>query len=72
MANVPTVEGMVCALIAHAGSGSRVVKIPAGLLRTAAKTLNAVGLSPIVPEHYILADTNFILDIDIPIIDPVK
>lgn len=60
---VPTVEEMVRALIAHAGTGSPLVKIPAGLLRFAAKALHAVNLSPIVPEHYILADTNFILDI---------
>ena len=32
-------------------------------LRTAARGLYAIGLSPIVPEHYILADTNFVLDI---------
>jgi nucleoside-diphosphate-sugar epimerase len=62
-AGVPTVEEMVRALIAHAGTGSPLVKIPAGLLRTTARALYAVGLSPIVPEHYILADTNFVLDI---------
>ena len=62
-ATVPTVEEEVRALIEHAGTRSRIVKIPAALLRTAARLLNTVGLSPIVPEHYILADTNFILDI---------
>jgi nucleoside-diphosphate-sugar epimerase len=61
--SVPTVYEQVQALIRHAGSGSRVVRIPAGLLRTAARGLNAIGLSPIVPEHYLLADSNFILDI---------
>jgi nucleoside-diphosphate-sugar epimerase len=61
--DVPTVEEMVRALVAHAGTGSPLVKIPAGLLRTAARALHRVGLSPIVPEHYILADTNFVLDI---------
>jgi nucleoside-diphosphate-sugar epimerase len=25
--------------------------------------LNVLGLSPIVPEHYLLADANFVLDI---------
>jgi dTDP-glucose 4,6-dehydratase len=60
---VPTVEETVRALIAHAGTRSPVVKIPAGLLRAAARALYTVGLSPIVPEHYILADTNFVLDI---------
>jgi nucleoside-diphosphate-sugar epimerase len=62
-ATVPTVEEEVRALIAHAGTRSPVIKIPAALLRTAARMLNTVGLSPIVPEHYILADTNFVLDI---------
>jgi nucleoside-diphosphate-sugar epimerase len=61
--SVPTVEEMVRALVAHAGTRSPLVKIPAGLLRSAARVLHVFGLSPIVPEHYILADTNFVLDI---------
>jgi nucleoside-diphosphate-sugar epimerase len=61
---VPTVDEQVRALIAHAGSRSPVVHVPAGLLRLAGRTLNLVGLSPIVPEHYLLADTTFILDVD--------
>jgi len=60
---VPTVEEQVRALIAHAGSSSAVVRVPAGALRMAARALHVVGLSPIVPEHYLLADSNFILDI---------
>jgi nucleoside-diphosphate-sugar epimerase len=60
---VPTVRDQVRALIAHAGSRSPVVCIPAALLRSTARALDLVGLSPIVPEHYILADTTFILDI---------
>jgi nucleoside-diphosphate-sugar epimerase len=59
---VPTVRGQVEALIAHAGSRSRIVSIPASALRTAARGLNLLGLSPIVPEHYLLADRTFILD----------
>lgn len=61
--SVPTVREEVEALVAHAGTGSRIVPIPAVALRSVAKTLNLVGLSPIVPEHYILADQNFVLDI---------
>jgi nucleoside-diphosphate-sugar epimerase len=60
---VPTVRGQVEALIRHAGAPSRVTTIPAALLRNAARVLNLFALSPIVPEHYKLADTNFILDI---------
>ncbi|MEE2674730.1 MAG: NAD(P)-dependent oxidoreductase [Myxococcota bacterium] len=62
-ASVPSVEEMVTALVAHAGTRSPVVKIPSGLLRNAARALHLARLSPIVPEHYILADSNFILDI---------
>jgi len=59
---VPTVREQVDALIAHAGSRSRVVPFPAGCLRTGARLLTHLGLSPIVPEHYLLADRTFILD----------
>jgi nucleoside-diphosphate-sugar epimerase len=62
-ARVPGVRAQVEALIRHAGSPSRVVAIPAALLRNAARVLNVFGVSPIVPEHYLLADTNFVLDI---------
>jgi len=61
---VPTVHQQVRALIDHAGSRSRVVHIPASLLRNAARVLDTIKLSPIVPEHYLLADAVFLLDID--------
>jgi nucleoside-diphosphate-sugar epimerase len=60
---VPAVYEQVRALIEHAGSASRIIRMPAGLLRNAARVLHRVGLSPIVPEHYLLADSTFILDI---------
>lgn len=60
---VPTVRGQVEALIAHAGSRSRIVPIPAAVVRNAGRVLNVVKLSPIVPEHYLLADANFVLDV---------
>jgi nucleoside-diphosphate-sugar epimerase len=63
--DVPTVRDQVEALIAHAGTGSRVVAIPASLLRNAGRTLNVFGLSPIVPEHYLLADATFVLDLSL-------
>jgi len=61
--DVPAVRDQVQALIRHAGSRSRVVAIPAALLRTAARALDVVRLSPIVPEHYLLADATFVLDV---------
>lgn len=60
---IPTVDEQVRALIEHAGSTSPVVHVSAGALRTVARALHLVGLSPIVPEHYLLADSTFILDI---------
>lgn len=60
---VPPVKAQVEALIRHADATSRVTTIPASLLRNAARVLNVFGLSPIVPEHYLLADRNFVLDI---------
>jgi dTDP-glucose 4,6-dehydratase len=60
--DVPSVRDQVDALVRHAGSRSRIVSIPAAVLRTAARMLNLIGLSPIVPEHYLLADATFVLD----------
>ncbi len=59
---VPTVRAQVEALVRHARSRSRVVPVPAALVRTAARALGLLGLSPIVPEHYLLADATFVLD----------
>ena len=61
---VPTVHDQVRALIEHADSPSRIIGIPAAVLRNAARALGTVNLSPIVPEHYLLADSVFLLDID--------
>jgi len=60
---VPTVRAQVEALVRHAGTRSPVFAIPAALLRNAARALHVVGWSPIVPEHYLLADSTFLLDI---------
>lgn len=62
-ATVVTAYDQVRALIEHAGSRSTIVRVPNALLRSAARGLHAIGLSPIVPEHYLLADANFVLDI---------
>jgi len=60
---VPTVREWTERLIEHAGGRSPVICIPAALLRNAARGLDLFGVSPIVPEHYKLADSDFILDI---------
>jgi nucleoside-diphosphate-sugar epimerase len=59
---VPTVREQVEALIRHAGSRSRVVALPAGPIRAGARVLHALGVSPLVPEHYLLADCEYVLD----------
>lgn len=61
-AGVPTVREQVEALIRHAGSRSRVVALPAGPVRAGARVLHALGISPLVPEHYLLADCEYVLD----------
>ena len=60
---VPTVVGQIEALVKHGNATCTITTIPAILLRNAARILNVVGMSPIVPEHYLLADATFILDI---------
>jgi nucleoside-diphosphate-sugar epimerase len=59
---VPTAREQVEALIRHAGSRSRVVALPAGPIRAGARVLHALGVSPLVPEHYLLADCEYVLD----------
>ena len=59
---VPTVREQVEALISYAGSSSSIAAIPAAPLRMVSRLLHPLGLSPIVPEHYLLADSTFILD----------
>ncbi|MFP6664950.1 MAG: NAD(P)-dependent oxidoreductase [Deltaproteobacteria bacterium] len=60
---VPSVRAQCEALIRYAGASSKIMAFPASLLRTAARALNVFGMSPIVPEHYKLADVDFVLDI---------
>ncbi|MDG2307391.1 MAG: NAD(P)-dependent oxidoreductase [Candidatus Binatia bacterium] len=62
---VPTVRAQVEALVKYAGATSKFTGFPAELLRNAARVLNIFGISPIVPEHYLLADRNFVLDISL-------
>jgi len=62
-AGVATVREQVQALIDHARSRSRIVPLNAALLRAAARVLHRLGLSPLVPEHYLLADREFVLDL---------
>lgn len=49
-------------LIAHAGSASRVVAVPAGPARAALAGLDRVGLSPLSAWHYRTAALDFVVD----------
>jgi nucleoside-diphosphate-sugar epimerase len=60
---VPTVREWTQQLIDHAGGRSPVICVPATLLRNTARVLELFGVSPIVPEHYKLADSDFVLEI---------
>ena len=43
------------------GSRSRVIPTPAALVRGALRTLSVVGVEPLYPEQYLLADRDFIV-----------
>lgn len=57
-----TVREDLEALIAHAGSSSRVVGVPAAPARAALAVLDAVGLSPFSTWHRRSADRDIVLD----------
>ena len=58
-----TVQGDLEALIQHAGSGSRVVSIPAPLAKTSLQILDLLRLSPLMDWQYKVADKPFYFDI---------
>jgi nucleoside-diphosphate-sugar epimerase len=49
-------------LLAHAGSASRLVPLPARPLKAALSALDALGVSPLVAEQLRVADVDFVLD----------
>lgn len=57
-----TVRADLEALIAHAGTRSRVVGVPAGPARAALSALGALRLSPLSTWHLRSADHDFVLD----------
>lgn len=50
-------------LVRYAGSAARVRSLPAGLTITALRALDAVGLSPLAPWHYLTYDKPFYFDV---------
>ena len=61
-APVPTVRELISALIAHACSHSRILGVPAGAARAVLRGLDALHLSPLGREHYLIADHDYCLD----------
>lgn len=59
---VPTMRGWVEAVIAEAGSRSRVVGLPAGPLKGLFRTLDAARISPLRADQYLIADRDYYLD----------
>jgi nucleoside-diphosphate-sugar epimerase len=51
------------ALLAHAGTGSRLVGVPVPLIHALVRPLDAVGRSPFTPWHYMTAHVPFYCDV---------
>jgi len=60
--NVPTVRELIQSLVKHAGSRSRIMSINPWFATIALRFFHLAGLSPLVAEHYYLANKDFILD----------
>lgn len=58
----PTVRELLAELCARAGSRSRLVPLPAALVRTALRGLDLFSLAPLAPEQYRLAAVDCVLD----------
>lgn len=58
-----TYEDLLRALIAHSGSGSRIVHVNASLARGTLRVLDALRLSPLADWHYLTIDKPFFFDI---------
>jgi nucleoside-diphosphate-sugar epimerase len=58
-----TVRADLEALVSHAGSGSRVVSIPAPLVKSSLQVLDILRLSPLMDWQYKVADKPFYFDI---------
>ncbi len=60
--NPATAYSMYSALVAHAGSKSRLIPVPAGVFRRACLALDRVGASPLTPDQYHRLADSWILD----------
>lgn len=60
--DTPSVYELLQGVITHAGSPSRIIRLPAGLARVALKLLDVFALTPFNAEHYYIADKEYLLD----------
>jgi nucleoside-diphosphate-sugar epimerase len=60
--DVPTLREMAEALYRHAGTKPKLLNIPAGIARTAVKTLALFGVSPLEPQHLEIALRDYMFD----------
>jgi dTDP-glucose 4,6-dehydratase len=59
----PTMGEIIEAVKRHARSRSRILPVPNVLLKNTFRAMNVVGLSPLWPEQYEIADLRYILDL---------
>lgn len=62
-ASPPRVYDLLSDLIHRAGSTSRLVRTPAGLVKGILSIMSALKISPMDPEQYLIADQDVVLDI---------
>ena len=58
----PTTRDMLAEVCRRAGSRSRLIALPAGLTQLAMSLLWSVRISPMVPEQYLIAPVDYVLD----------
>ncbi|MCD6327614.1 NAD-dependent epimerase/dehydratase family protein [bacterium] len=60
--DTPLLIDQMNSLVENAGTGSKIVRIPGFLARLCLVVLDALRLSPLGTEHYLIADKDFLLD----------
>ena len=63
-ANPPTVRELLKGLIAHVGSKSILVSVPATPLKVVLRTLDRLNMPLLVPEQFEIADHDYVVDIE--------
>jgi len=60
--DTPLLIDQMNALVAHAGTGSKIARVPGWFARLCLVVLDKLKLSPLGTEHYLIADKDFLLD----------